>query len=375
MITVVQIVTQTLPLHNTLWICEPGWEVFLCAELARTAEHGQHEIVSPGWVRSQPWHEDARSPSIALAAQCLPAAIELEAPSIAVWARLVGAAIVEDLRDHAGPWRLHVFSRYPPGDRRLYAGGHFRGELIRANLIGYLRRKQRRLLRSLTPDPTAPWLPEELLVQLGWMGPTRGALSFCSAEDRQRLRRVVSRFPVGEVSVPDEPQAPSRAYRKLAEVQLRLNRPIAAGERCVDLGSSPGGWAWLALERGARVTAIDRSPLREDLMHHERLRFISGDAFKYLPEEPVDWLLSDVIAFPERALALLQRWLGGGWCRQFCVTIKFRGQDEYPRLEEFKFLLSSLQAEYCLRRLTHNRNEVTAYGYAAGVAPNVPGLC
>ena len=125
----------------------------------------------------------------------------------------------------------------------------------------------------------------------------------------------------------------------------------------------------------AQVTAIDRSPLREDLMHHPRLRFVQADAFKYVPEEPVDWLLSDVIAFPARSLELLETWLSRRWCRQFCVTIKFRGQEEYSRLEQCKSLLDSLGTEYCLHRLTHNRNEVTAYGYAAGAAPSGLELC
>jgi 23S rRNA (cytidine2498-2'-O)-methyltransferase len=341
------------------WTCEPGWEEHLQGELSRVANSARHTVLQPGWLCSAnlTWGE-SEVPCVALAAQCLPEVTRLAAPSVSAWARLAGDAIIDQLRQHDGHWRLHTFSRYPPGDR----SGYRRGELIREGLVDYLHRKQRRLLRTLVDDSTASWRENESLVQLAWMGPTEGVMSVMSAERRHGLRRVVSRFPGGQVDVPDEPQAPSRAYRKLAEALLRLDCPIAAGETCVDLGSSPGSWAWLALKRNARVTAVDRSPLRDDLMEHRRLEFVRGDAFQFVPDEPVDWLLSDVIAFPARIMELLETWLSRRWCRRFCVTIKFRGQDEYPRLEEIKALLDRLAADYLLRRLTHNRNEATAFG-------------
>jgi 23S rRNA (cytidine2498-2'-O)-methyltransferase len=99
-------------------------------------------------------------------------------------------------------------------------------------------------------------------------------------------------------------------------------------------------------------------------MEHPRLTFSRGDAFRYEPREPVDWLLCDVIAFPTRSFELLETWLARRWCRWFCVTIKFKGADDYPMLEDFKARLASSAAEFRLRRLTNNKNEVTAFGRA-----------
>ncbi|HEV7226078.1 MAG TPA: SAM-dependent methyltransferase, partial [Pirellulales bacterium] len=164
------------------------------------------------------------------------------------------------------------------------------------------------------------------------------------------------------VEVAADSAAPARAFAKLAEVEIRLGRRIAAGETCVDLGASPGSWAYLALARGATVTAIDRSPLGDDLMANPRLKFVRGDAFRYEPPQPVDWLLCDVIAFPARSFELLDDWLQRGWCRWFCVTLKFKGADDYPKLEDFKARLAASGAEFFLRRLTNNKNEVTAFG-------------
>jgi 23S rRNA (cytidine2498-2'-O)-methyltransferase len=110
------------------------------------------------------------------------------------------------------------------------------------------------------------------------------------------------------------------------------------------------------------VVAVDRSPLRADLMHDPLLEFVRGDAFRFEPPKPVDWLLCDVIAFPDRVFELLKQWTESRWCRKFCVTIKFRGADDYGKLEPIKRWLDASGADFILKRLTNNKNEVTAAG-------------
>ena len=54
-----------------------------------------------------------------------------------------------------------------------------------------------------------------------------------------------SPFPNGEARlVEDREGPPSRAYLKLYEAFVRLRRWPRAGETCLDLGASPGGWTW-----------------------------------------------------------------------------------------------------------------------------------
>ena len=61
-----------------------------------------------------------------------------------------------------------------------------------------------------------------------------------------------------------------------------------------------------------------------------------GDAFTFTPEveqggggagggEAAGWMVSDVIAYPERVTELLERWCGGGWAQRMVVTMKFQG--------------------------------------------------
>jgi 23S rRNA (cytidine2498-2'-O)-methyltransferase len=118
----------------------------------------------------------------------------------------------------------------------------------------------------------------------------------------------------------------------------------------------------VALGRGAHVTAVDRSPLSADLMAHPRLDFVKGDAFSWTPEHRVDWLLSDVVAFPARVIDLADRWIAARLCRRFVVTVKFKGEADYPEIERLKAILERSGAEFEVRRLCNNKNEVTAFG-------------
>jgi 23S rRNA (cytidine2498-2'-O)-methyltransferase len=349
-------------MSRRLYFCEPGWEAVLLDELGRGFPTSQHRLLMPAWVESQlSPADDSLVPCVAFAAQCLANADDVSAASISAWGRQAADWLMERLRTHEGPWRLHVFSEQVEGG--VSTG---RCRLIAEAITEVLRKKQRRLVRSQIADEKSPWSPGEALMQIALTSPASGFFSHASPEDLQRLRRCVCHFPAGVVDVPADRAAPSRAFCKLVEVEMRLGRPIGSGETCVDLGSSPGSWAYVALARGAKVVAIDRSPLRDDLMSHPNLTFHRGDAFQYEPPVPIDWLLCDVIAFPLRSLELLQQWITRRWCRFFCVTIKFRGQDDYPLLEEIKTWLVASGVDFELRRLTHNKNEVTAFGQCGG---------
>ena len=150
--------------------------------------------------------------------------------------------------------------------------------------------------------------------------------------------RCANPFPNGEPSfVEDRHGPPSRAYLKLWEVFARTRRQPVAGERCLDLGASPGGWTWLLARTGADVLAVDKAPLDPTVDAMANVTWQEGSAFALAPEDvgPVDWWCSDIIAYPDRLHDLVTRWLDSGLVRNLVCTIKFQGPTDHDAAARF----------------------------------------
>jgi len=169
--------------------------------------------------------------------------------------------------------------------------------------------------------------------------------------------RCSSPFRHGEVVFAEDRETPpNRAYLKLWDAFTRLGVRPQPGERCLDLGASPGGWSWVLHETGARVLAVDKAPLDPRIAALPRLEYRQDSAFALAPEaiEPVDWLCSDVVCYPTRLLALVRRWLESGRARRFVCTLKFQGETDHATTREFAAIPGSQ-----LMHLFHNKHELT----------------
>ncbi len=165
-----------------------------------------------------------------------------------------------------------------------------------------------------------------------------------------------SPFVNGEVAfVEDREGPPSRAYLKLWEALTRLGRHPAPGERCLDLGASPGGWTWALAELGARVEAVDKAPLdpRVAAMPDVTMRNESAFGLDPAQEQHVDWLFSDVICYPARLLGLVKRWIAAGAARDIVCTIKFQGETDHEVVAEFAAIDGAV-----LFHGSHNKHEL-----------------
>ena len=163
-----------------------------------------------------------------------------------------------------------------------------------------------------------------------------------------------SRFVNGECRfVEDHLGPPSRAYLKLWEALLRFGRWPVAGERCLDLGAAPGGWTWVLAALGAKVTAVDKAPLDPTVAAMAGVTERLDSAFEVAPE-PVDWLFSDVIAYPARLLTLVRRWIDAAAARHVVCTIKFQGATDHDAAEGFSAIPGAQVVH-----LFHNKHELT----------------
>ncbi len=190
--------------------------------------------------------------------------------------------------------------------------------------------------------------------------PPRAPLGSWTLLERSLLlaaARCDSPFPNGVPNlVEDRVGPPSRAYLKLWEAFVRHGRHPLPGDRCVDLGASPGGWTWLLARYGARVTAIDKAPLAASVEAMPGVEWRAGSAFGLDPASfgPVDWMVCDVIAYPRRTLALVRRWIAAGVARNIVCTIKFQGETDHAVAGEFAALPGAW-----VGHLHHNKHELT----------------
>jgi 23S rRNA (cytidine2498-2'-O)-methyltransferase len=166
-----------------------------------------------------------------------------------------------------------------------------------------------------------------------------------------------SLFPNGEVRfVEDHIGSPSRAYLKLWEAFTVLGERPKAGEFCLDFGACPGGWTWVLQQLGARVMSVDKAPLDERICSLPNVDYRCESAFALDPRTigQVDWLFSDVVCYPQRLLAMIQKWLAAGTVSRFICTIKFQGETDFETIRQLAEIPGSR-----IMHLHHNKHELT----------------
>jgi 23S rRNA (cytidine2498-2'-O)-methyltransferase len=290
----------------TGYLAAKGFETELRAELGEVAaEHGRL-MLAPGPPRAAAWARNVWYE---------PATVEIAS---------IGAA-AKALRGLQRNWALYDF--------RL----HRRARLIQDRLPHVSAKP----LRFPAPAPGAPLGSWTLIEPTQLLASTR-----CS-----------SPFPNGEIGfIEDKEAPPNRAYLKLWEAFTLIGRHPEPGERCLDLGASPGGWSWVLASLGAHVLAVDKAPLDPGIAALPGIEFRRASAFALEPAEigPVDWLCADVVCYPARLLDLVERWLAAGLARNYVCTLKFQGPTDHATAGRFAAIPGSRLMQLC-----HNKHELT----------------
>lgn len=220
----------------------------------------------------------------------------------------------------------------------MYATDYFRRATLLQDKLPPLRPKPRPFPYEVPASPMGAWTLWESDLML--------ASADCS-----------SPFANGEIEFEEHKVGPpSRAYRKLWEALVLAGRHPQVGERCIDLGASPGGWTWVLQALGASVLAIDKAPLDAGITALPNVEVRNESAFGLDPVAvgPVDWLFSDVICYPQRLFDLVTRWRDAGMAKHFICTIKFQGSDEHAIARSFAEIPGSRVVH-----LHHNKHELT----------------
>lgn len=209
-------------------------------------------------------------------------------------------------------------------------------------------------------DPANGWAARESGAWLGQVCLVGDGVGSVAAVGQVRAREAVSLSPGGRLRMKRTHDAPSRAAMKLDEALEWYGISPGRGERCVDLGSAPGGWTRRLVERGARVWSVDPGQLAPDLQRHPKVRHVTMSAFDFAPEEPVDWLFCDMAWRPLEVAQLLGKWGRRRWAMQLVSNIKLPMKDKLPVVATVRGILEGAGWRHvAIRQLYHDRDEIT----------------
>ena len=179
-----------------------------------------------------------------------------------------------------------------------------------------------------------------------------------------------SPWPLGIPRLRMHPDAPSRSALKLEEALLTLlddderERLVRDNMQAADLGAAPGGWTWVLMRHGMKVTAVDNGPLRQALLDSGRVDHLREDGFQWQPRRRLDWMVCDMVEQPRRVADRMATWFREDWCRHAIFNLKLPMK---KRWEETRICLEAFehQAHRPLvvraRQLYHDREEITVF--------------
>lgn len=172
-----------------------------------------------------------------------------------------------------------------------------------------------------------------------------------------------TRWPGGVPPIAAPERTISRAYYKIVEALESSQLPIAPGDRCVEIGSSPGGSCWALLERGLEVVGIDPADMDLAVLAHPRFTHVRARAkdVKRSVFRDCRWLVMDANVAPGYTLDTLDGVLTHGGARPEGLVLTLKLTD--PALTEKLPALAERLRGYGYRRvrirqLAFNRREV-----------------
>ena len=174
-----------------------------------------------------------------------------------------------------------------------------------------------------------------------------------------------TRWPGGVPPIALPPRTISRAYLKIVEALEWSELPVAAGDRCVEIGSSPGGSCLALLERGLLVTGIDPAEMDPEVLAHPNFTHVRARAkdVKRSVFRDCRWLVMDANVAPNYTLDTLDGALTQSGARPEGLVLTLKLTD--PKLAEKLPAVADRLRRYGysrvrMRQLAFNRQELCA---------------
>ncbi len=172
-----------------------------------------------------------------------------------------------------------------------------------------------------------------------------------------------SRWPGGVCPVHLPPDAVSRAYLKMAEALAWSRLPIQAGDRCVELGSAPGGSCQALLDRGCMVIGIDPAEMAPAVLERENFTHIRARSkdLKRREFRGMHWLTADLNVAPNYTLETVEHIVTHRATnfRGLLLTLKLLEWELAEQIPDYLERVRGWGFEYVrARQLAYNRQEI-----------------
>jgi 23S rRNA (cytidine2498-2'-O)-methyltransferase len=174
-----------------------------------------------------------------------------------------------------------------------------------------------------------------------------------------------TRWPGGVPPLALPPRTISRAYLKIVEALEWSELPVAAGDRCVEIGSAPGGSCLALLERGLLVTGIDPAEMDPEVLAHPGFTHVRARAkdVKRSVFRDCRWLVMDANVAPSYTLDTLDGVLTQSGARPegLVLTLKLTNAALAGKLPQIaESIRRHGYRRVRMRQLAFNRQEVCA---------------
>ena len=293
------------------------------------------------------------------ARQYLPRALRHQGPSDELAKQFVSKRVdvlVERSNRQKGLWTLHAYST--DNDNALA-----RAKNISKSVLAHIQIKHKDFFkRYLSKDEFARTQRSGADFILQIYCPDVEDLWFSIS----RVDDGVSLFEGGFRPMRALPQAPSRSASKLEEALHLMGRHPSPGDTAVDLGAAPGGWSLVLARYGANVKAIDHAELSlgSNLKLKGQVEHIKANGLKFMPEDPVDWMVCDMVMGSQETLKILAKWIDAGAMRHFIVNVKLPKQAPWQGVSKAIQMAETIDDfKVSVRQLIHDRSEITLFGY------------
>jgi 23S rRNA (cytidine2498-2'-O)-methyltransferase len=174
-----------------------------------------------------------------------------------------------------------------------------------------------------------------------------------------------TRWPGGVPPIALPAHFVSRAYLKIIEALEWSRLPIAPGDRCVEIGSAPGGSCLALLERGLLVTGIDPAEMDAAVLAHPSFTHVRARAkdVKRSVLRDCRWLVMDANVAPNYTLDTLDGLLTQAGARPEGLVLALKLTDA-KLAERLPAIAGRIRRHgyrrVRMRQLAFNRQEVCA---------------